>query len=137
MNRTDLSTLHIFCFQKLAPGVSQFAYTCVQDHPIWTNQQFWETTFYSNVQNQVRSLYLTAKDDNHAVQLKRKVGKYIKILKLYFYSHIIFLLGYRELSYGFPNFMCFSFIFSCIRHCTITWEIIEIYIYLQSIIIWC
>ncbi|RMC12216.1 hypothetical protein DUI87_09727 [Hirundo rustica rustica] len=57
---------------KLAPGVSQFAYTCVQDHPVWTNQQFWETTFYSNVQNQVRSLYLTAKDDNHAVQLKQK-----------------------------------------------------------------
>uniref|UniRef100_A0A8C0IJF3 SET binding factor 2 n=1 Tax=Bubo bubo TaxID=30461 RepID=A0A8C0IJF3_BUBBB len=48
-------------YRKLAPGVSQFAYTCVQDHPIWTNQQFWETTFYSNVQNQVRSLYLTEK----------------------------------------------------------------------------
>uniref|UniRef100_A0A8C6NBU3 Uncharacterized protein n=1 Tax=Melopsittacus undulatus TaxID=13146 RepID=A0A8C6NBU3_MELUD len=46
-------------YRKLAPGVSQFAYTCVQDHPIWTNQQFWETTFYSNVQNQVRSLYLS------------------------------------------------------------------------------
>ncbi|KAM9372844.1 myotubularin-related protein 13 isoform 4-T4 [Phaethornis superciliosus] len=59
-------------YRKLAPGVSQFAYTCVQDHPIWTNQQFWETTFYSNVQNQVRSLYLTAKDDNHAVQLRQK-----------------------------------------------------------------
>uniref|UniRef100_A0A5F8GDY9 SET binding factor 2 n=1 Tax=Monodelphis domestica TaxID=13616 RepID=A0A5F8GDY9_MONDO len=41
-------------YRKLAPGVSQFAYTCVQDHPIWTNQQFWETTFYNNVQNQVR-----------------------------------------------------------------------------------
>ncbi|KAM4667185.1 myotubularin-related protein 13 isoform 2-T2 [Amazona ochrocephala] len=59
-------------YRKLAPGVSQFAYTCVQDHPIWTNQQFWETTFYSNVQNQVRSLYLSAKDDNHAVQLRQK-----------------------------------------------------------------
>uniref|UniRef100_A0A674IA97 SET binding factor 2 n=1 Tax=Terrapene triunguis TaxID=2587831 RepID=A0A674IA97_9SAUR len=46
-------------YRKLAPGVSQFAYTCVQDHSIWTNQQFWETTFYSDVQNQVRSLYLT------------------------------------------------------------------------------
>ncbi|POI34534.1 hypothetical protein CIB84_001714, partial [Bambusicola thoracicus] len=57
---------------KLAPGVSQFAYTCVQDHPIWTNQQFWETTFYSNVQNQVRSLYLTAKEDNHAVHPRQK-----------------------------------------------------------------
>ncbi|KAM6321898.1 myotubularin-related protein 13 isoform 4-T4 [Podargus strigoides] len=59
-------------YRKLAPGVSQFAYTCVQDHPIWTNQQFWETTFYSNVQNQVRSLYLTAKDDTYAVQLRQK-----------------------------------------------------------------
>ncbi|XP_065491467.1 myotubularin-related protein 13 isoform X7 [Caloenas nicobarica] len=59
-------------YRKLAPGVSQFAYTCVQDHPIWTNQQFWETTFYSNVQNQVRSLYLTAKDDNHAVHFRQK-----------------------------------------------------------------
>uniref|UniRef100_A0A452U7E6 SET binding factor 2 n=1 Tax=Ursus maritimus TaxID=29073 RepID=A0A452U7E6_URSMA len=46
-------------YRKLAPGVSQFAYTCVQDHPIWTNQQFWETTFYNAVQEQVRSLYLS------------------------------------------------------------------------------
>ncbi|XP_040845073.1 myotubularin-related protein 13 isoform X1 [Ochotona curzoniae] len=59
-------------YRKLAPGVSQFAYTCVQDHPIWTNQQFWETTFYSAVQEQVRSLYLSAKEDNHAPHLKQK-----------------------------------------------------------------
>ncbi|XP_075694275.1 myotubularin-related protein 13 isoform X1 [Rhinoderma darwinii] len=50
-----------FC-RKLSAGVSQFAYTCIQDHTIWTNQQFWETTFYNDVQNQVRSLYLNAKD---------------------------------------------------------------------------
>ncbi|XP_063293932.1 myotubularin-related protein 13 isoform X2 [Pelobates fuscus] len=50
-----------FC-RKLSAGVSQFAYTCVQDHSIWTNQQFWETTFYNNVQNQVRSLYLASKE---------------------------------------------------------------------------
>ncbi|KAM7329162.1 myotubularin-related protein 13 isoform X2 [Alexandromys fortis] len=60
-------------YRKLAPGVNQFAYTCVQDHPIWTNQQFWETTFYSAVQEQVRSLYLTAKEDNHAPHLKQKL----------------------------------------------------------------
>nr|XP_011751470.1 myotubularin-related protein 13 isoform X3 [Macaca nemestrina] len=59
-------------YRKLAPGVSQFAYTCVQDHPIWTNQQFWETTFYNAVQEQVRSLYLSAKEDNHAPHLKQK-----------------------------------------------------------------
>ncbi|XP_012884129.1 PREDICTED: myotubularin-related protein 13 [Dipodomys ordii] len=62
-------------YRKLAPGVSQFAYTCVQDHPIWTNQQFWETTFYNAVQEQVRSLYLSAKEDNHASHLKQKVRK--------------------------------------------------------------
>uniref|UniRef100_A0A8C9T349 SET binding factor 2 n=1 Tax=Scleropages formosus TaxID=113540 RepID=A0A8C9T349_SCLFO len=45
-------------YRKLAPTVNQFAYTCVQDHPVWTNHQFWETTFYSEVQNQIRSLYL-------------------------------------------------------------------------------
>uniref|UniRef100_A0A673TX73 SET binding factor 2 n=1 Tax=Suricata suricatta TaxID=37032 RepID=A0A673TX73_SURSU len=59
-------------YRKLAPGVSQFAYTCVQDHPIWTNQQFWETTFYNAVQEQVRFLYLSAKEDNHATYLKQK-----------------------------------------------------------------
>ncbi|XP_053881162.1 myotubularin-related protein 13 isoform X3 [Malaclemys terrapin pileata] len=59
-------------YRKLAPGVSQFAYTCVQDHSIWTNQQFWETTFYSDVQNQVRSLYFTAREDNHTIRLKQK-----------------------------------------------------------------
>uniref|UniRef100_A0A7M4EBZ0 SET binding factor 2 n=1 Tax=Crocodylus porosus TaxID=8502 RepID=A0A7M4EBZ0_CROPO len=60
-----LLTLTTAFYRKLATGVSQFAYTCVQDHPIWTNQQFWETTFYNDVQNQVRSLYLTTKEDNH------------------------------------------------------------------------
>ncbi|KAJ8247545.1 hypothetical protein GJAV_G00247580 [Gymnothorax javanicus] len=33
-------------YRKLAPGVNQYAYTCVQDHPIWANHQFWEATFY-------------------------------------------------------------------------------------------
>ncbi|KAJ7344456.1 hypothetical protein JRQ81_000406, partial [Phrynocephalus forsythii] len=59
-------------YRKLAPGVSQFAYTCVQDHPIWANQQFWETTFYSDVENQIRSLYLSAKEDNQPQHLKQK-----------------------------------------------------------------
>ncbi|XP_072320770.1 myotubularin-related protein 13 isoform X1 [Eucyclogobius newberryi] len=47
-------------YRKLAPGVNQFAYTCIQDHPIWTNQQFWEATFYSEVQSQIRALYLNS-----------------------------------------------------------------------------
>ncbi|KAM4721930.1 myotubularin-related protein 13 [Rhinophrynus dorsalis] len=62
-----------FC-RKLSPGVSQFAYTCVQDHAIWTNQQFWETTFYNDVQNQVRSLYLTTKDSNQGAPVAKENG---------------------------------------------------------------
>uniref|UniRef100_A0A8C4YXS6 SET binding factor 2 n=1 Tax=Gadus morhua TaxID=8049 RepID=A0A8C4YXS6_GADMO len=46
-------------FHRKLAGVKQYAYTCVQDHPIWTNQQFWEATFYSEVQNKIRSLYLS------------------------------------------------------------------------------
>uniref|UniRef100_A0A670ZQ59 SET binding factor 2 n=1 Tax=Pseudonaja textilis TaxID=8673 RepID=A0A670ZQ59_PSETE len=63
-------------YRKLAPGVNQFAYTCVQDHPIWANQQFWETTFYSDVENQIRSLYLSTKEDNHPQHLKVQEGEH-------------------------------------------------------------
>ncbi|KAG9352382.1 hypothetical protein JZ751_020795 [Albula glossodonta] len=57
---------------KLAPGVNQFAYTCVQDHPIWANQQFWEAAFYSEVQNQIRSLYLSAPEEKPAITARLK-----------------------------------------------------------------
>ncbi|KAM6980275.1 myotubularin-related protein 13 [Aplochiton taeniatus] len=62
-------------YRKLVVGVNQFAYTCVQDHPIWTNQQFWEATFYSEVQGQIRSLYLTAPEDRPAtITTRLRVG---------------------------------------------------------------
>uniref|UniRef100_A0A8C6JI66 Uncharacterized protein n=1 Tax=Melopsittacus undulatus TaxID=13146 RepID=A0A8C6JI66_MELUD len=70
-------------YRKLAPGVSQFAYTCVQDHPIWTNQQFWETTFYSNVQNQVRSLYLSEKNSVGSDQDKTAMDLAAEQLRLW------------------------------------------------------
>uniref|UniRef100_A0A8C5BZN3 SET binding factor 2 n=2 Tax=Gadus morhua TaxID=8049 RepID=A0A8C5BZN3_GADMO len=50
-------------FHRKLAGVKQYAYTCVQDHPIWTNQQFWEATFYSEVQNKIRSLYLSSAEE--------------------------------------------------------------------------
>ncbi|KAM4630844.1 myotubularin-related protein 13 isoform 1-T1 [Polymixia lowei] len=59
-------------YRKLAAGVSQFAYTCVQDHPIWTNQQFWEATFYSEVQNQIRALYLTTPEEKMGITARLK-----------------------------------------------------------------
>uniref|UniRef100_A0A3Q2P2E7 SET binding factor 2 n=1 Tax=Fundulus heteroclitus TaxID=8078 RepID=A0A3Q2P2E7_FUNHE len=54
-------------YRRLAAGVNQFAYTCIQDHPIWTTQQFWEATFYSEVQSQIRSLYLNTPEEKRAI----------------------------------------------------------------------
>uniref|UniRef100_A0A6I8PEK5 SET binding factor 1 n=1 Tax=Ornithorhynchus anatinus TaxID=9258 RepID=A0A6I8PEK5_ORNAN len=46
-----------FC-RKLSPGVTQFAYSCVQEHTVWTTPQFWEAMFYGDVQTHIRALYL-------------------------------------------------------------------------------
>uniref|UniRef100_A0A7N8YHX7 SET binding factor 1 n=1 Tax=Mastacembelus armatus TaxID=205130 RepID=A0A7N8YHX7_9TELE len=53
-----------FC-RKLGAGVTQFAYSCVQEHMVWTNMQFWEAMFYSDVQNHIRALYLETEDEEH------------------------------------------------------------------------
>ncbi|MGH0167180.1 UNVERIFIED_CONTAM: hypothetical protein FKN15_078326 [Acipenser sinensis] len=78
---TALLPLTTALYRKLAPGVNQFAYTCIQDHPIWTNQQFWEATFYSDVQNQIRALYLNATEDRLGLSLKQK-NKMLTVLQL-------------------------------------------------------
>uniref|UniRef100_A0A8C5QAF9 SET binding factor 1 n=1 Tax=Leptobrachium leishanense TaxID=445787 RepID=A0A8C5QAF9_9ANUR len=52
-----------FC-RKLSPGITQFAYSCVQEHLIWTNMQFWESMFYGDVQNHIRALYLSSEDSS-------------------------------------------------------------------------
>lgn len=46
-----------FC-RKLCPGVIQFAYSCIQGHPIWKTQTFWEQAFYQEVQTNVKNLYV-------------------------------------------------------------------------------
>ncbi|XP_041326202.1 myotubularin-related protein 5 [Pyrgilauda ruficollis] len=56
-----------FC-RKLSPGITQFAYSCVQEHVVWTNIQFWEAMFYCDVQNHIRALYLDSAEENHAEQ---------------------------------------------------------------------
>uniref|UniRef100_A0A8C8ARZ1 SET binding factor 1 n=1 Tax=Otus sunia TaxID=257818 RepID=A0A8C8ARZ1_9STRI len=53
-----------FC-RKLSPGITQFAYSCVQEHVVWTNIQFWEAMFYCDVQNHIRALYLDNNEENH------------------------------------------------------------------------
>lgn len=45
-----------FC-RRLCTGVIQFAFTCIQDHPVWSNQQFWESSFYLDVEKDVINLY--------------------------------------------------------------------------------
>ncbi|XP_043652023.1 myotubularin-related protein 13 isoform X1 [Drosophila teissieri] len=53
----------IFC-RKLSTGVVQFAYTEIQDHAIWKNLQFWESTFFQDVQGQIKALYLLHRRQN-------------------------------------------------------------------------
>ncbi|XP_030072863.1 myotubularin-related protein 5 isoform X3 [Microcaecilia unicolor] len=55
-----------FC-RKLSPGITQFAYSCVQEHVVWTNIQFWESMFYSDVQNHIRALYLENSEDSQEI----------------------------------------------------------------------
>ncbi|XP_056878101.1 myotubularin-related protein 5 isoform X2 [Takifugu flavidus] len=50
-----------FC-RKLGAGITQFAYSCVQEHMVWTTMQFWESMFYSDVQNHIRALYLETEE---------------------------------------------------------------------------
>uniref|UniRef100_A0A674GYI0 SET binding factor 1 n=1 Tax=Taeniopygia guttata TaxID=59729 RepID=A0A674GYI0_TAEGU len=57
-----------FC-RKLSPGITQFAYSCVQEHVVWTNIQFWEAMFYCDVQNHIRALYLDSAEENHMEQV--------------------------------------------------------------------
>lgn len=63
--------------------MNQFAYTCVQDHPIWTNQQFWEATFYHEVQNQIRALYLNSPEEKLGMMSKMKVTVHLLIIVVF------------------------------------------------------
>lgn len=58
-----------FC-RRLGPGVIQFAYTDanMQDHPVWSSQQFWESSFYLDVQKDMQALY-HAQSDNRLATL--------------------------------------------------------------------
>ncbi|XP_038535371.1 myotubularin-related protein 5 isoform X4 [Canis lupus familiaris] len=57
-----------FC-RKLSPGVTQFAYSCVQEHVVWSTPQFWEAMFYGDVQTHIRALYLEPAEDQDHLQV--------------------------------------------------------------------
>ncbi|KAF4533047.1 hypothetical protein B566_EDAN002610 [Ephemera danica] len=59
-----------FC-RKLCTGVIQFAYTCIQDHRVWQNQQFWEASFYLDVQKDIKALYLQRSDTSNSSPTSR------------------------------------------------------------------
>lgn len=65
----------MFVWQKLGAGITQFAYSCVQEHMVWTTMQFWEAMFYSDVQNHIRALYL----ETDGEQQNNSVSTYIAL----------------------------------------------------------
>ena len=47
-------------YRKLNNGtVDQCIYTCLQQHEVWSNMQFWEMAFYTDVQRSIRPVYLS------------------------------------------------------------------------------
>ncbi|CAF3991739.1 unnamed protein product [Adineta steineri] len=57
-------TLATTFHRKLSEEATQFIYTDIQRHAVWANMQFWEMSFYSDVQLQIRNLYLSHEDYN-------------------------------------------------------------------------
>ncbi|CAF2582080.1 unnamed protein product [Rotaria sp. Silwood2] len=53
--------LSLFCELSIKE-TTQFIYTEIQRHAVWANMQFWEMSFYSDVQLQIRNLYLSHED---------------------------------------------------------------------------
>ncbi|KAF3859628.1 hypothetical protein F7725_022027 [Dissostichus mawsoni] len=48
-----------FC-RKMGAGITQFAYSCVQEHMVWATMQFWEAMFYSDEQQEISALELAS-----------------------------------------------------------------------------
>uniref|UniRef100_A0A8C3AWJ1 SET binding factor 1 n=1 Tax=Cyclopterus lumpus TaxID=8103 RepID=A0A8C3AWJ1_CYCLU len=80
------STKKTHSFFKMGAGTTQFAYSCVQEHMVWTTMQFWEAMFYSDVQNHIRALYLETDEgeqqNNHEQQDGSGDGREISALDL-------------------------------------------------------
>ncbi|GMT36816.1 hypothetical protein PFISCL1PPCAC_28113 [Pristionchus fissidentatus] len=47
--------------RHLSQGVQQYLYTCIQDHPVWKNERFWESAFFHDVHRALRQQYMTEK----------------------------------------------------------------------------
>ncbi|CAK1542502.1 unnamed protein product [Leptosia nina] len=67
--------------RKLCTGVIQYAYMCIQEHAVWTSQQFWEAAFYQDVQKDIKALYLPSPTHQQRVPSPREDEEYISLLK--------------------------------------------------------
>ncbi|CAH2055654.1 unnamed protein product, partial [Iphiclides podalirius] len=67
--------------RKLCTGVIQYAYMCIQEHQVWTSQQFWEAAFYQDVQRDIKALYLPSPTHHARVPSPREDEEYISLLK--------------------------------------------------------
>ncbi|KAJ0172559.1 hypothetical protein K1T71_011698 [Dendrolimus kikuchii] len=67
--------------RKLCTGVIQYAYMCIQEHQVWTSQQFWEAAFYQDVQRDIKALYLPSPAHHQRVPSPRDDEEYISLLK--------------------------------------------------------
>ncbi|KAL0879613.1 hypothetical protein ABMA27_003332 [Loxostege sticticalis] len=67
--------------RKLCTGVIQYAYMCIQEHQVWTSQQFWEAAFYQDVQRDIKALYLPSPTHHQRVPSPRDDEDYISLLK--------------------------------------------------------
>ena len=56
--------------EHLIDVLFQFAYTLIQDHAVWQNQQFWEASFFSDVQTGIKAVYLAMQDQVHFEEKK-------------------------------------------------------------------
>ncbi|XP_054263415.1 myotubularin-related protein 13 [Macrosteles quadrilineatus] len=70
-----LPLANAFC-RKLCTGVIQFAYTCIQEHAVWRNQQFWEASFYQDVQRDIKALYLNSNESSHLSVSPREIKEF-------------------------------------------------------------
>lgn len=66
--------------RKLCTGVIQYAYMCIQEHPVWTSQQFWEAAFYQDVQRDIKALYLPS-PTHQRVPSPRDDEEFMSLLK--------------------------------------------------------
>ncbi|XP_073954790.1 LOW QUALITY PROTEIN: SET domain binding factor [Choristoneura fumiferana] len=67
--------------RKLCTGVIQYAYMCIQEHQVWTSQQFWEAAFYQDVQRDIKALYLPSPTHHQRAPSPRDDEEYLSLLK--------------------------------------------------------